>query len=229
MCGRYTYYSSKEVIEEFELIHEKDPQLQFLLDVPENFNVAPGHLMPVMIRGEQEHEPVLMKWGLIPSWSRDEKIGYKLINAREETLFEKPMWKRLVKSHRCVVPASGFYEWKKSESGKQPYYISPKDGKFFSFAGLWDEWRNDSGEKVKTYTIITTSPNKEMSSLHDRMPVILNKDQSDIWLSPLELTADQADDILKSAPNGSLEIIKVSTKVNSIRNNSEDLIYEMKD
>lgn len=229
MCGRYAYYSSEEVVKEFDLKPKKDPQVKFLLDIHDNFNVAPGHLMPVIVRGEQEHHPELMKWGLIPSWSKDSKIGYKLINAREETLYEKPVWKRLVKSRRCIVPASGFYEWQKTKDGKVPYYITPKNDGFFSFAGLWDEWKDDKGEIVKSYTIITTSPNKEMSSLHDRMPVILNKEQADIWLSPSELSQDQADDLLKPASDDTLKLIEVSTEVNSVKNNYKELIYELKD
>lgn len=229
MCGRYTYYSAKEVVQEFNLIPKASPQLQLLLDTPDNFNVAPGMQMPVIVRGEQEHQPELMTWGLIPSWSKDKNIGYKLINAREETLFEKPMWKRLLRSHRCVVPAMGFYEWKKTDDGKQPYYITPKKGKIFSFAGLWDEWTDPAGKKMKSYTIITTSPNEEMSNLHDRMPVILSKQQADIWLSPTDISQDLADDILKPAPDGSLKLVKVSTDVNSSQNNSENLIYPLED
>lgn len=229
MCGRYTYYSSEEIIKEFDLKPKQDPQTKLLLDVRENYNVAPGHIMPVVIRGKQEHYPELMKWGLIPSWSKDDKIGYKLINAREETLYQKSVWKRLVKSHRCIVPATGFYEWQKTNEGKIPYYITPKEGEFFSFAGLWDEWKDEEGNIIKSYTIITTSPNKEMSALHDRMPVILNKQLADIWLSPLELSEDQADELLKPAKNNSLKIVRVSTQVNSVKNNYEELIYELKD
>jgi putative SOS response-associated peptidase YedK len=226
MCGRYTYYSSEEVIEEFELLPKSNPQLK-LLDIPDNFNVAPGMEMPVIIRGEQEHQPVMMIWGLIPVWNKSEKTSLKLINARKEGLFEKPMWKRLVKSHRCIVPASGFYEWQKAGDEKLPFHITPIKGKFFSFAGLWDEWTNESGSKIKTYTIITTTPNKEMESIHNRMPVILNKEQSDVWLSPIVLDQHQVDDLLKPAPNNSLKLTKVSKEVNNTRNNSEKLIYPL--
>ena len=227
MCGRYTYYSSDEIVKEFNLLPKKNPQLELFKD---NYNVTPGSEMPVMIRGEQEHELDFMIWGLIPAWNKTESTSLKLINARKEGLFEKSMWKRLVRSHRCVVPASGFYEWKKLADGsKQPYYITPKNGKVFSFAGLWDEWISPSGEKIRTYTIITTTPNKAMSDIHYRMPAILNKEQSDIWLSPLELTQDQVDDILMPSPDGSLELVKVSRDVNSPRNNNEKLIYPLEE
>lgn len=227
MCGRYTYYSSAEIVKEFDLLPQEDPQLALF---PDNYNVTPGAHMPVMVRGKQEHILELMLWGLIPAWSKSEDTGFKLINARKEGLFEKSMWKRLVKSNRCIVPARGFYEWKKLADGsKQPFYITPKQGTVFAFAGLWDEWENAKGEKILTYTIITTTPNEEMSDIHNRMPAILTKEQSDIWLSPLELTEVQMDDILKPAPDGSLEIVRVSKDVNNPRNNNENLIYPLED
>jgi putative SOS response-associated peptidase YedK len=144
-------------------------------------------------------------------------------------LFEKPMWKRLVKSHRCIIPASGFYEWKKTSDEKIPYYITPKKGKFFSFAGLWDEWKNDRDQSIKTFTIITTTPNEEMSVIHNRMPAILAREEADVWLSPLELNLEQVDDLLAPTPDGSLELIRVSQEVNNTKNNYEKLIYPLND
>lgn len=227
MCGRYTYFSSDEIVKDYDLLPEESKQLALELRVPDNYNVAPGQLMPVIIRGKQENIPVLMTWGLIPSWIKSEKDALKLINARKEGLFEKPMWKRLVGSQRCVVPARGFYEWEKQADGKQPFYITPTEGKVLSFAGLWDEWVNDNGEKVQTYTIITTTPNKEMSEVHNRMPVILNKEQASVWLSPLELSRAQVDDLLQPAQDGTLRINKVSRDVNNSQNNKLELIYPL--
>jgi len=227
MCGRYTYYSTSEIVEEFGLIPKDIPQLELFKD---NYNVTPGSEMPVMVRGKQEHILEQMIWGLIPVWSKSETTGLKLINARKEGLFEKSMWKRLVKNHRCVVPARGFYEWKKLDDGtKQPFYITPSKGTVFAFAGLWDDWKSPSGQIIRTYTIITTAPNKEMSDVHNRMPAILTKEQSDIWLSPLELTQSQVDDILTPSPDGSVALAKVSKDVNNPRNNREDLIYPLDD
>lgn len=227
MCGRYTYYSTSEIVEEFGLIPKDNPQLELIRD---NYNVTPGSEMPVMVRGKQEHVIEMMIWGLIPVWSKSEDTGLKLINARKEGLFEKSMWKRLVKDHRCVVPARGFYEWKKLDDGsKQPFYITPAKGSVFAFAGLWDEWKSPSGQRIRTYTIITTAPNKEMSDVHNRMPAILTKEQSDIWLSPLELTQSQVDDILTPSPDESVVLTKVSKDVNNPRNNREDLIYPLED
>ena len=227
MCGRYTYYNSKEIVEEYKLVPKLNPQVA--LKLKDNYNVAPSQTMPVIIRGEQEHTVELMEWGLIPVWSKPGHTPLKLINARQEGLYEKPMWKRLVKSHRCIVPARGFYEWKKSESGKQPFYITPAKGDVLSFAGLWEEWTNESSQKVRTYTIITTTPNKEMSDIHDRMPAILNNEQMQVWLSPGVIEEDLLHDLLQPAPNGTLKMIRVSTEVNSIKNNSEKLIYPLED
>ncbi|MFZ1324246.1 MAG: SOS response-associated peptidase [Candidatus Saccharimonadales bacterium] len=227
MCGRYTYLTSEELIHEFDLLPAQANQLN-LLAVPDNYNAAPGMQMPVIIRGVQEHVPELMTWGLIPAWTRG-KSQLKLINARKEGLFEKSMWKRLVNTRRCIVPASGFYEWKKTPEGKIPYYITPKDSKIFSFAGLWDEWTNDKGVMMKTYTIITAAPNQEMAAIHDRMPVILSKNQAGIWMSPINLTEAQAEDVLQPAPDGTLRLQRVSTAVNSTRNNYKELIYPLED
>lgn len=227
MCGRYTYYSSADLIEEFKLIPKDDPQTKLALDIPDNYNVSPGNEMPVIVRGKQEHQIEFMVWGLVPSWSKEPHTALKLINARKEGLFEKNMWKRLVNSKRCVVPARGFYEWKTVDGKKLPYYITPTRGDVFSFAGLWDEWLDDKGNSLKTYTIVTTTPNKEMSDVHNRMPAILTKDQMDIWLNPVEITQAQVDDILSPSPDGSVKMIQVSTDVNNSRHNSKELIYPL--
>jgi putative SOS response-associated peptidase YedK len=225
MCGRYTYYSSAEILKQFEIKPESDYQLA--LDLPDNYNVSPGSHMPVIIRGNQEHILEFMVWGLVPAWAKSYDIALKLINARREGLLEKPMWKRLIKSKRCVVPARGFYEWKTENGKKQPYYITPKQGDFFSFAGLWDEWHDSEGVEILSYSIITTSPNKEMSEIHNRMPVILDKQKMDMWLEPGVLSQSQLDDLLASAPDGTLELTRVSTEVNNTRNNSKELIYPL--
>ncbi len=229
MCGRYTYYSSADLIKEFDIIPENDPQTKLALDVPDNYNVSPGNEMPVIVRGAQEHRIEFMVWGLVPAWSKEPHSALKLINARREGLFEKPLWKRLVNSKRCIVPARGFYEWKVVDGKKQPYYITPTKGDVFNFAGLWDEWKDGSGNELLTYTIITTTPNKEMSSIHTRMPAILTKEQMDIWLSPTPLTQAQVDDLLSPPPDGSVQMVPVSTEVNNARNNSKELIYPLED
>lgn len=227
MCGRYTYYSSAEILKEFDL--EPVEKYQLALDLPDNFNVSPSSHMPVIIRGSQEHVIEFMQWGLLPSWSKDPHSALKLINARQEALLEKPMWRSLIKSKRCIVPARGFYEWKQIAGKKYPYYITPKHGRVFSFAGLYDEWHDDKGNQILSYTIITTTPNKEMSEIHTRMPAILTKHQMDIWLEPTDLHREQLDQLLAPAPDNSLNIVRVSTAVNNARNNSEELVYPLGD
>lgn len=227
MCGRYTYYSSADLIKEYNLVPKDDPQTKLALKVKDNFNVSPGNEMPVIVRGKQAHQIEFMIWGLVPSWSKEPHSDLKLINARVEGLFEKPMWKRLVNSKRCIVPARGFYEWKSEGGKKLPYYITPTKGDVFNFAGLYDEWSNGKDPVLRTYTIITTSPNKEMSQIHTRMPAILTKEQMDIWLSPTALTKDQVDDLLGASVDGSVEIVRVSTEVNDAHHNTSSLIYPM--
>lgn len=227
MCGRYTYYSSAEILEQFGLDPKQSNQTTLAIEFPDNYNVAPGQEMPVIVRGEQEHVLEYMTWGIVPSWSKTPDTKLKLINARREGLLEKTMWKRLVSTKRCIVPARGFYEWKKVGDKKYPYYITPKKGDVLSFAGLWDYWHDGKGNDLYTYTIITTTPNLEMSKIHDRMPVILDKNKMDMWLEPIELTQSMLDDLLAPAPDGTLELTRVSTEVNNTRNNSKDLIYPL--
>lgn len=225
MCGRYTYFSSEELLKEFDL--QPEPNLTLALELPDNYNVSPGAHMPVIVRGEQEHVIEFMVWGLIPSWSKNPDSAMKLINARAEGLVEKPMWKRLVNNKRCVVPARGFYEWRREGAEKLPYYITPKHGKVFSFAGLWDSWQDSEGVLIHSYSIITTAPNKEMSAIHDRMPAILDKKRMDIWLSPVQLDAGAVSELLSPLPDDSLEVVRVSKEVNNARHNSRELIYPL--
>lgn len=226
MCGRYTYYSSADLLEQFKFLFEDASQTELDLDIPDNYNVSPGNEMPVIVRGEQEHTIELMTWGLIPVWSKEPHTKLKLINARKEGLLEKPMWKRLVMSRRCIVPARGFYEWKTVDGRKVPYYITPKEGSVLSFAGLWDEW-SDGKTSIKTYTIITTEPNKEMSEIHNRMPAILNHEQMKLWLGPIDISPSLLDELLSPSPDGTIELKEVSTEVNNAKVNKKELIYPL--
>ncbi len=228
MCGRYTYYSSEDILKSYGLFESENSQIKLAFDTPNNFNVSPGQVMPVIVRGEQEHRIEFMEWGLIPFWAKSKDKAMKLINAKEETLLEKPTWKKLVQTRRCVIPARGFYEWKTLDGKKLPYYITPKSG-MFSFAGLYDTYLNDKGADVMTYVIVTTKPNREMSEVHERMPAFLSKQQMDAWLEPGDMTQSQLDDLLSNHADGVLEIIRVSTDVNNARNNNEKLIYPLSD
>ena len=209
MCGRYVLWEVDELTKLFNV--------DGLQDLEPNYNAAPTHLMPVY-PGEKM---INMRWGYIPVWAKDEKIGYKLFNTRSESVFEKTMWKSVIKRNRCLIPANGFYEWKKTADGKTPFFIHLPDEKLFSFAGIWDTWKHD-GKEMQTFSILTTTPNAEMKDIHDRMPVIIDKGDYDMWLS-----ADNEDDIkvlLQPLKDGSLDMHEVSKDVNFVKTNNKDLI-----
>lgn len=218
MCGRYSLTDFAHIQARFGL---SGPTIM----TEDNYNVSPGHFMPIIYKENGENKILSMKWGLIPSWAKDIKIGYKLINARDDTLLQKPMWKNLARHSRCLVPASGFYEWKIDEIGeKQPYFIHIKEFLYFTFAGLFSVWKDVEGHPIYSFTIITTDANKEMSGLHNRMPVILDKEDEDKWLDP-DLDSDELiSEFLHPAPDGSLKIYPVSKDVNKPKNNNPTLL-----
>lgn len=220
MCGRYGLIPSRNFFTRFKI---KDQNL--LLKT--RYNVTPQELMPVITKA-QNNRLELMKWGLIPYWVEDQTIGYKLINAWAEPVAEKPSFKRSFLSRRCLVPASGFYEWQKTDSGKLPYYMYLKNKDLFSFAGLFDLWRDPSGKEVKTYTIITTIPNKLLEPIHSRMPVILKEENEDDWLSQGQQDLNKLQNFLKPYSEGEMEAYPVSTLVNKPNNDSEELIKPVK-
>lgn len=225
MCGRYTLTKGKYLAKRFDL--PKAPK-----DVKPNYNVAPGQTMPVITESETGRQLELMKWGLVPVWAKDPNIGYKLINARSETMFDKPMWRNVIRKKRCLIPADGFYEWQKLAGGKkvqkQPFYIHPKQLDLFAFAGVWETWKDAEGMERKTYSIITTEPNKEMAKIHNRMPVILHREDEADWLSPAHNDDQKAiDALLHPYEDGGLEMYEVSQDVNSPRNNDAHLIYAL--
>jgi len=215
MCGRYTLVDPKAI--------EKRFNINTPMATQPNYNVAPGQMMPV-IREEAEGLVIdVMKWGLIPSWAKNKNIGYKLINARSETVFEKPAWRSAIRTRRCIVPASGFYEWKRDGTAKkQPYYITAKDSSMFYFAGIWETWHDEEGKELHSYSILTTTPNNEMSELHDRMPVILHPNDVDLW--PSVDDEDFIHTVMRPYEDGELELVPVSKEVNVVRNNEGSLI-----
>lgn len=223
MCGRYTLFNTSSLKKRFNLATKIDK-------LRANYNVAPGQFMPVVIDLDGKREIEIMKWGLVPVWAKDISIGYKLINARAETVFDKPMWKGSVMHHRCLVPSNGFYEWKATnEKTKQPYFIKPKDQELFSFAGVFSAWKDAEGKELFTFSIITTEPNKEMENIHNRMPAILHPEDEDKWLKPSSETRDDIEPLLRPLEDGSLEMYAVSRDVNSPKNNEESLIYHLDD
>lgn len=223
MCGRYTLHKKvDELAERFNVA-------TMSADLRDNYNVAPGQIMPVITEDESGKRHLeLMKWGLIPVWAKDPAIGYKLINARDDTIFEKPMWRSVILKKRAIIPADGFYEWKRPvepKGKKQPFYIHPKQVDLFGFAGVWETWKDVEGKEWKTYSIITTDPNKEMASVHNRMPVILHQEDESSWLEPSKVTRDDIEPLLRPYEDNGLEMFEVSSDVNVTRNNDAKLIY----
>lgn len=186
------------------------------------YNAAPTQRMPVVRVFDGKRELVLLRWGLIPSWAKDPKIGNSLINARGETVHEKPAFRSAFKARRCLVPADGFYEWRKLSGGsKQPYRITMADSSPFAFAGLWERW--DKGdEPLETFTIITTTANVLVAPIHDRMPVILDPADYDAWLESQDTTIPMA--LLQPYPAKRMSAYPVSTRVNSPRNDDAAVI-----
>lgn len=280
MCGRYTLHKRVE-----ELAARYNVA-QFPHELRNNYNVAPGQQMPIITADESGKPQLeLMQWGLIPFWAKDPRIGYKLINARDDTVFEKPMWRNVILKKRCLVPADGFYEWQRqtvnSKVQKQPFYIHPKqivldsrdipgspgpsrpaingfsavdastdtppsdktvsvsaknkpgqaevsrESSIFSFAGVWETWKDNTGTEHKTYSIITTEPNKEMAAVHNRMPVILHPEDEPKWLEPSRVTRSSIEPLLRPFEDNGLEIYRVSSDVNSPSHNNESLVYPL--
>jgi len=219
MCGRYV--TKKEAdIERFWGAKPRD----IGNPLGPRFNAAPTQLLPI-IRGTPDRELAALRWGLIPSWAKDPSIGTKMINARGETVAEKPSFRSSFKRRRCLVPMAGFYEWKKTPAGKVPYYIHLLNADQFAVAGLWEHWAGGAGvEPIESYTVITTDANELVAGLHDRMPVILPSDCWDAWLDPEynDVAALQA--MLVPYPADEMCVYPVSTRVNSPRNEGEDLV-----
>ncbi|WP_227396903.1 SOS response-associated peptidase [Jeotgalibacillus aurantiacus] len=179
MCGRFSLTEALEDLKEYYQFNMRDD-----FDVYPHINLAPSNQVAAIVSVEGKRYPAYFRWGLIPPFAKDEKIGYKTFNARAETVSEKPSFRRAFRSKRCLIPASSFYEWKKTEEGnKQPYEIKLVSGDPLTFAGLWESWRNEQNDLIRSCTIITTEPNSAMSQIHDRMPVILSPDQFDRWLN----------------------------------------------
>jgi len=216
MCGRYGFVPDTNFDERFQVEHRQETLLP-------SYNVAPGATMPVVVRNSPNRVE-LMKWGLIPFWAKDPKISYKTINARAETVATTPAFREAFKRRRCLVPASGFYEWQKTERGKIPYFIHLKDTELFAFAGLYDVWKDAEGQELRTYTILTTTPNALMQPIHNRMPVILQPDDEGTWIDPGVNDPVSLLSLLKPFPAELMEAYTVSRAVNSPANDSNELL-----
>lgn len=225
MCGRSSLTKTQKQLENrFQATFYSEELVRY--NPLPNFNVAPSHIMPVITGLDNDHFTA-MRWGLIPSWAKDIKIGYKMINARKETLHEKNAFKSGLEKRRCLIPADGFYEWKKSTKGKEAYHISLVGQKLFAMAGIWDKWISPAGEELFSYTVITQESNNLIKDIHDRMPAILTPELEEAWLSN-DITAKQL--INEIIPYAEEQMIarKVSDKVNNVKKNDSSLLDDFK-
>jgi putative SOS response-associated peptidase YedK len=222
MCGRYALYSPKEEIEAHFNAPFKLPE-----DYAPNWNIAPGSFNPVCLLGKARVSGMAhLRWGLVPSFAKEPNIGFSMINARSETIDEKPSFTKPFQRKRCLIPVNGFYEWKNPEGTKIkiPFYIRLIHTELFAFAGIFDFWKSESGDELFTYSIITTQANPLLEPLHERMPVILEPHQYQNWLDPINNDTDLLKSFLKPYPMNKMRVFRVSDLVNKTANNSSELI-----
>ena len=218
MCGRFALISDTEqLIAEFGVAPES---VAMMPDSVPRYNVAPTQpVAAIRLNEAKQRELTFFQWGLIPSWSKDPKIGSRMINARSETVAEKPSFRAAFKRRRCIIPADGFYEWQKLENRKQPVFIHHAEKRPFALAGLWEMWSDPAGSMLQTCTILTTRPNELMAPIHNRMPVILEAEDYDMWLDPGD-DPQIALHLLRPYPAEKMDAYPVSTFVNSPRNDA---------
>jgi putative SOS response-associated peptidase YedK len=213
MCGRFTLASPGAIVAELFGLAAA-PAL-----VP-RYNIAPSQAVAVVRGGSGGHSFAELHWGLIPSWSKDAAIGNKMINARGETLAEKPAFRSAYRSRRCLILADGFFEWATGPGRKQPWYFRSRDRRPFAFAGLWERWKGADGDAVESCTIVTTTASELVAPVHDRMPVILDPESLEAWLDTGGRPGDTVDALLRPCPAERLEAYPVSFAVNSPANDS---------
>ena len=207
MCGRFTQASPTEVIGDLFGVADVPP-------LPRRYNIAPTQDVAVVRQGAAGRELAMLHWGLIPSWAKERAIGARMINARAETLAEKPAFRGAYKARRCLIVADGFYEWQKAGPRKQPWYFSLAEGGPFGFAGLWERWKDPEGAAVESCTIVTTTANDVVAPVHDRMPVIVPAREYDLWLDPRITDATRLASVLRPCPAEALRGHPVSLRVN---------------
>lgn len=218
MCGRFTLYSPlQEIVTRFSIEQAE-------LDFSPRYNIAPSQKVLAIVNDGQRNRMGYLKWGLIPSWSKDPSIGNKMINARAETLVEKPSFRQAYRKKRCLIIADGFYEWKKEKDRKVPMYIQLHNRQPFAFAGLWERWISPEGHEITTCTIVTTEANEFMTPIHHRMPVILKTEQENIWLNRNITDPYLLEHLLQPYPSGEMTAYSVSTLVNTPKNDNASLI-----
>ena len=220
MCGRFTLATPSEALQ------DQFPGLQVSEPLAPRYNIAPSQPIPTVLN-QDLRQLSWPRWGLIPHWAKDPALGNRLINARAETLTQKPSFRDPLRRQRCLVLADGFYEWQSVGRRKVPVYIHLQTQQPFAFAGLWDRWRHPRGEWITSVTLITTQPNHLLQPIHNRMPVILAPEAYDLWLSPQERSAQDLEDLitlLRPYPAAAMQAYPVSTQVNDPQQDHPDCI-----
>ena len=223
MCGRYTQAKEDAVLRKRFNLERVEVKIKA------RYNIAPTQPVPVVLNDQGQRILHPCQWGLVPSWSKDPSRGASLINARGETVHQKPSFRTAFKRRRCIIPADGFYEWRKVGREKTPYYMTLPDHQVFGFAGIWEEWEGEipgvgHGGPLRTCAIITTEANEKLNFVHPRMPVILHQKDEDLWLNTPETDAAQLLNLLKPYPDNDINLWPVSSKVNRVANDSPDNI-----
>ncbi|MDD1695981.1 MAG: SOS response-associated peptidase [Methanoregula sp.] len=220
MCGRYSLIFIDDLGNRFRVFNP-------MIGARSRFNIAPGNVMPVIVNEDNnaiKNYLVMMKWGLVSPWTQKIRNANSSINARAETLNEKPSFANLLENRRCLVPASGFFEWKKEGTKKIPFYINLPKSPLFAFAGLYNQWIDPDGQPIFTYTIITVEPNQLIAKIHNRMPAILSRENEDRWLSKIPLSSEDLKEILTPCPAENLSMYPVSLLVNSVLADDERVV-----
>ena len=219
MCGRFVQSNAIEtILKRYRIISDQ------ILNKGPRFNIAPTQPVPVILKEEDQTRCESMRWGLVPHWASADHTGPPLINARAETVAEKPSFKTPFRRHRCLIPASGFYEWKRNGTQKTPYYIQPANEQPICFAGLWDRWDKQDGSILHSFSIITTTANEIVKPIHDRMPVILNEPDEALWLNTQEHNPDHLKALLKPYPATLMKAHAVTPLINSVQHDSPDCL-----
>ncbi|NTU83609.1 MAG: SOS response-associated peptidase [Chloroflexales bacterium] len=217
MCGRFTLAApAEQVAAQFQLAE--------VPDLSARYNIAPTQQVATVRATEVGRDLAFFRWGLVPSWAKDQSVGARMINARAETAAEKPAFRTALRQRRCLIPADGFYEWQAIAGGKQPYYIGLADGGLFALAGLYEHWKSPDGEWLYSCTILTTEANELMRPLHNRMPVILAPEHYALWLDPGLHDTGPLQPLMAPYPAGQMAARPVSKAVNRVANDSPDLL-----
>ena len=219
MCGRFTLFEADKIL-------SKEFGVSGVPPLSPRYNIAPSQPIAAVRTPHTGggRELALLRWGLIPSWSKDPAIGNRLINARAETVQEKPSFLNAFRRHRCLIPTNGFYEWQRQERGKQPYFVRMRDERIFAFAGLWDRWESPDDGVIETCAILTTAANAVLAPIHDRMPVILPRTEYARWLDPALKDPDSLSPLLVPFPPEEMLAIPVSPRVNAPSTDDEKCI-----